>query len=66
MRSRIEEIAKDRGVSLYRLAKDARITTAAIYKWRKHGIERAQLGAQLGAMARVADALGCKVDDLFE
>ncbi len=49
-------------MSLYRLAKDARITTAAIHKWRKHGIER----AQLGAMARVADALGCKVDDLFE
>ena len=62
MRSRIEEIAKDRGVSLYRLAKDARITTAVIYKWRKHGIER----AQRGVMARVADALGCKVDDLFE
>lgn len=62
MRSNIERIAKDRGMSLYRLAKEAGITQNAIYKWRKAGIDR----AQLGVMARVAAALGCKVDDLFE
>ena len=62
MRSNIERIAKDRGMSLYRLAKEAGITQTAIYKWRKAGIDR----AQLGVMARVAAALGCKVDDLFE
>ncbi len=49
-------------MSLYRLAKEAGITQTAIYKWRKTGIDR----AQLGVMARVAAALGCKVDDLFE
>lgn len=62
MRSNIERIAKDRGMSLYRLAKEAGITQTAIYRWRKVGIDR----AQLGVMARVAAALGCKVDDLFE
>lgn len=62
MRSNIERIAKDRGMSLYRLAKEAGITQTAIYRWRKAGIDR----AQLGVMARVAAALGCKVDDLFE
>lgn len=62
MISNVERVAKARGVSLYRLAKDAGISARTIYKWRKSGIER----AQLGVMARVAEALGCKVDDLFE
>lgn len=62
MKSNIERMAGERGLTLYALAKRSGVTPECLYKWRKRGIE----GATLGALAKVAEALGCKVDDLFE
>lgn len=55
-------MACERGLTLYALAKRAGVTPECLYKWRKRGIE----GATLGALAKVAEALGCKVDDLYD
>lgn len=62
MKSNIERMACDRKLTLYALAKRAGVTPECLYKWRKRGIE----GATLGALAKVAEALGCKVDDLYD
>lgn len=61
MESRIAELARERGISVYRLAKDAGVTTSAVYKWERAGLDR----AELGLMARVAEVLGCRIEDLY-
>lgn len=61
MRSRIKELAKSRGLSLWALAARTGLTPSAFYKWERIGLEH----AQLGAMLRVAKALDCSINDLY-
>lgn len=62
MRSRIAELCGKRGISRYRLAREAGISRSAITAWERRGLDR----AELGAMVRVARALGVGVEDLYE
>ena len=47
---------------LAQLAREVGVTPECLYKWKRVGIET----ARLGTLARIADVLGCKVDDLFD
>ena len=58
---KLKEMRVGAGLSRARLAEMAGVTERAIFKWETNGTEK----AQLGCIKRVADALGCKVDDLL-
>ena len=62
MKSRIEEICHGRGMSVYRLSKETGIPTTTFSAWKRRGLEK----ASLGAMLRVARALGVPVEELYE
>ena len=62
MKSKIEVMSRREGMTLAELARKAGISSRALYKWRKVGIEK----AQLGAVDKVARALDCSIEDLYE
>lgn len=61
MESRINEIAASKGISIYRLARMVGMTDRALYKYERVGLDK----AQFGCMVRIADALGCSLEDLY-
>ena len=56
----LKEARMKAGLSQAKLAEKAGVTPRAIQKWEANGTGK----AQLGCMKRVADALGCKLEDL--
>lgn len=62
MKSRIAKLCSERGMSAYRLSKEAGISRSVLTKWERVGIYRAQFGSIL----RVARALEVSVEDLYE
>lgn len=62
MKSRIKELAEAKGISLVKLAKDIGITNRGLYKYEHNGLAK----AQFGCMVRIAKALDCKLEDLYE
>ena len=62
MENNIELLALKKGMRLAQLAREVGVTPECHYKWKRVGIET----ARLGTLARIADVLGCKVDDLFD
>lgn len=61
MKSRISELAASKNMSLYRLARVIGITDRALYKYEHEGLDK----AQFGYMVKIAEALGCKLEDLY-
>lgn len=61
MESRINEIAASKGISIYRLARMVGMTDRSLYKYERVGLDK----AQFGCMVRIADALGCSLEDLY-
>ncbi len=61
MRSRIEEICREKGMSVYRLSKMTGIPTCTFTAWKHRGLDK----ASFGAMVRVALALGVPVEELY-
>ena len=61
MESRINEIAASKGISIYRLARMVGMTDRALYKYERVGLDK----AQFGCMVRIAEALGCSLEDLY-
>lgn len=62
MKSRINELAASKGMSLYRLARVVGITDRALYKYEREGLNK----AQFGCLVKVAKALNCRLEDLYE
>ncbi len=62
MKSNINKLCHERGITLYRLARKIGITDRALYKYERIGLEN----ARFGCMVRIADALGCSLEDLYE
>ena len=62
MRSRIYGICRACGMNPARLAEKAKITRRVLDKYEANGLEH----AQLSTVARIAKALGCHIEDLFE
>ena len=62
MKSRIKQLAKERGMSFRELARRAGISDCAIAKWGHVGLDN----ARFGLMARVAKALEVPMEDLYE
>lgn len=62
MRSRISELAASKGISLYRLARMVGMTDRAIYRYEQTGLDK----AQFGCMVKIAKALDCRLEDLYE
>ena len=62
MENNIELLALKKGMRLAQLAREVGVTPECLYKWKRVGIET----ARLGTLARIADVLGCKVDDVFD
>ena len=60
-RSNLKEIREAAGLSRYRLAQLSGVTERGIAKWERGGVER----AWAGKLKLVADALGCRIDDLL-
>lgn len=61
MKSRINELAASKNMSLYRLARMVGMTDRALYKYERVGLDK----AQFGCMVRIAEALDCKLEDLY-
>ena len=61
MKSNINKLCHSRGITLYRLAKQVGLTDRALYKYERKGLEH----AQFGCMVRIAEALDCKLEDLY-
>lgn len=61
MKSVISEIAASKGISLYRLARMVGMADRALYKYEQVGLDK----AQFGCMVRIAEALDCKLEDLY-
>ena len=61
MESRINELAASKGISIYRLARMVGMTDRALYKYERAGLDK----AQFGCMVRIAEALGCSLEDLY-
>ncbi len=62
MKSRINELAASKNMSLYRLARMVGMTYRALYKYERVGLDK----AQFGCMVKIAKALDCKLEDLYE
>ena len=62
MKSRINEIAASKGISIYRLARMVGMTDRALYKYERVGLDK----AQFGCMVRIAKVLNCSLEDLYE
>lgn len=61
MKSRIEELCRGQGMSVYRLSKETGIPATTFSAWKRRGLEK----ASFGAMLRVSRALGVPVEDLY-
>lgn len=61
MKSRINELAAMRGMSLQRLAIEAGVTYRALCNYEHRGLDK----AQFGCVARIAAALGCRMEELY-
>lgn len=57
----IKEKRKKLGLSQTALAEKAGVSQRAVAKWERNGIGK----AQLDCIVKIANALGCKVDDLL-
>ncbi|WP_276869200.1 helix-turn-helix transcriptional regulator [Enorma massiliensis] len=62
MRSRVAKLRRQRGISAYRLAKEAGVSRSMLTKWERDGIYHAELGCAV----KVARALRVPVEDLYE
>lgn len=62
MKSRINELAASKNMSLYRLARLVGITNRALYKYEREGLNN----AQFGYMVKIAKVLDCRLEELFE
>lgn len=62
MKSQISKRAAEKGMSLYRLARETGITDRALYRYERIGLEN----ARFGCMVKIAKALGCDLEDLYE
>lgn len=62
IKSKVQRLCKERGITVYRLAEASGVAHDTIYGWRKRGLD----GATLGCVLKVARALGVRVEDLFE
>ncbi len=62
MKSRLEQVMKDKGVTIRELEKLSGVTTVTIVRARKDGL----IGrCSLDTIQKLATALGCSVYDLF-
>ena len=61
MPRRLTELRELAGISRQELATATRRSWFTVYGW-----ERGTAAPSIEALARIADALGCRVDDLFE
>lgn len=62
MRSLVERLRRERGLSRRQLAQRADVTEKTVFSYEREGLDR----AQLGCLVRVARALGVGVGNLFE
>lgn len=62
MRSKIKQICSKKGMSIYRLSKVSGISAQAFNKWEHNGLGK----AQFGCMVKIAKALNCELEDLYE
>ena len=62
MKSRVQELCRERGMTEYELAGRSGVAVDTLYGWRRRGLD----GATLGCVARVARALGVPVEETFE
>ena len=62
MKSRIREICQERGTTLSKLALRCGISYEALRRYEIKGIHK----AQFGYMVRIAKALNCNLEDLYE
>lgn len=57
----LKKIRKEKGLSWERLSKASGVPVSTIANWERGNIGK----ARLESVKKVADALGCKVDDLI-
>ena len=62
MKSRIREICQERGTTPFKLALRCGISYEALRRYEAKGIYK----AQFGYMVRIAKALNCNLEDLYE
>lgn len=56
----IDRLCKERGISICALEKAADVANGTIWKWRNRG-----QSARIETVKKIADCLGCTVDDLL-
>lgn len=62
MKSNIKKLCSEKGMSIYQLAKDTGLTYEAVRRYERKGLNK----AYFGCMVKIANALDCKLEDLYE
>lgn len=58
----LKERRRQLGLTQAQLAREAEVSVAAIQKWERNGISK----AQVAPISRIAKALGLRIEDLLE